>query len=84
MIRAPENTKTYQNKEKRKKNIPNKQNKENMQPDDQVTAFDPESPELKALRQSAISWGHSDFRGAEAGNPQKHGAQNKTVNRITR
>ena len=58
-------------------------NNKNMQSADQVTASDPESPELKALKQSAISWGDSDVRSAEARNPQKHGAQSKTVNRTT-
>ena len=55
-----------------------------MQSADQVTASDPESPELNALKQSAISWGDSDVRSAEARNPQKHGAQDKTVNIIIR
>ena len=44
---------------------------------DQVTAFDPESPEFKAFRQSAISRRHSDLRSAEARNPQKHEAPNQ-------
>ena len=48
-----------------------------MQSADQVTAFDPESPEFKAFRQSAISRRHSDLRSAEARNPQKHEAPNQ-------
>ena len=48
-----------------------------MQSADQITAFDPESPEFKAFRQSAISRRHSDLRSAEARNPQKHEAPNQ-------
>ena len=48
-----------------------------MQSPNQVTAFDPESPEFKAFRQSAISRRHSDLRSAEARNPQKHEAPNQ-------
>ena len=55
-----------------------------MQSADQVAAFEPESPELKAFRQGAVSWGDGNLRSTEARNPQKHGAQNKTVNRVIR
>ena len=51
-----------------------------MQSPNQVTAFDPESPEFKAFRQSAISRRHSDLRSADARNPQKHESPNQNSN----
>ena len=76
-------TRKYKNIPKQRANKKNKQEtKNNMQPADQVTAFHPESPELKAFRQRAVSWGGGNLRSTDARNPQKHGAQNKTANRI--
>ena len=67
----------YKNKPKQMANKKKRLEKTNMQSADQVTAFDPESPEFKAFRQSAISRRHNDLRSAEARNPQKHEAPNQ-------